>query len=87
MKIIDKWDRTTRKNDLEYNLLETLYIWIKKEKQALLCIDSPLGWPSLIGKAISDHKAGKSIDFIEGRCKQPDIVDDELTTEGWIWAE
>ncbi|MCK5152834.1 MAG: DUF429 domain-containing protein [Spirochaetales bacterium] len=62
-KILDKWDRTGNKNDLEQNMIETLISWIEREKQVLLCIDSPLGWPSLFGKALSGHLAGKSIEI------------------------
>ena len=38
-KIIDIWERTSQKKDLEQNIIETLFSWIKREKQVLLCID------------------------------------------------
>lgn len=63
INILDKWDRSGNKNKLEQSLIDTLYSWINKEDQVLFCIDSPLGWPSLFGKTLSVHSAGKSIDI------------------------
>ncbi len=62
-RILDKWNRPGNKKDLEQSLIDTLYSWVNKEDQVLFCIDSPLGWPSLFGKALSVHSAGKSIDI------------------------
>jgi hypothetical protein len=32
--------------------------WLKPTPTALLALDSPLGWPALLGTTLADHKAG-----------------------------
>lgn len=35
--------------------------WLKPTETALLALDSPLGWPALLGTTLADHQAGISI--------------------------
>jgi predicted RNase H-like nuclease len=35
--------------------------WLKPASTALLALDSPLGWPALLGKTLFDHNAGLPI--------------------------
>ncbi len=38
-----------------------IYSWVQDVGPALLAVDSPLGWPSALGKTLSTHLAGRSI--------------------------
>jgi len=35
--------------------------WLRQYDKALIALDAPLGWPSALGKQLSDHKAGRVI--------------------------
>lgn len=47
--------------DSKVPVAEQIYGWIQTAERALLAMDAPLGWPSPMGRALAEHKAGAPI--------------------------
>ena len=62
-------------------LLDTVFSWIQNERQVLLALDAPLGWPSTLRSALIRHEAGVPIvDDAELLFRRET---DRVITQGW----